>query len=552
MFLKSEIKTKTSSKLDISVKLALLLVTATALSFGVASFAMMFISFDNLNNKQVIETIEKSERNKVSGHINDILSGQSLSNITITFTNENNPSEIFNTVVDASGNYELSLGGVGYYAVVADYGGIDYYDYQDRYLQINSFPFVHDMDFFPYTPYDLEVDWDCGSEFNIVEGNFPLITYIDRYLELIDIYLNTGNLTIAEWNELKDLKLGSSNSIKSELIVINSDLSNPVYTDDNYASILFDKALCNYRKEGLFDKKISWTNEPLVVLGDELIVSTLRNTPDRIGLLATVKNLVDVQPTQVGEELMSDQIVEKILSMLRYQSEYIYEMDIISARRPYFFWGDEYQFHLNVDGQWAGQGALFPNTESILHIFYARPIGDLIGLADSLLDSQDLGTMADLYIQSNLFGEIYKLMTLPSITDSAIPNYRPYVIIPTLDILNDLYPYVFRNQGVQDIVKWNNENKDPNSFFWTYFASNKDFYISDQEMIDISNLFGTFCTNTTTAVLDGMCSPLEKPLYCDNGSIINNCQRCGCVSGAECNDRGFCEISELPNMQIYY
>ena len=547
-----EVKTKVKNALGIKTKLSLLLIAATALSFSVTSFAMLSVNFEKLKaKKNVPSSITKQVSNEVSGQVKDILTGEALSNVTATFTNSNDPGEIYNTVVDADGNYELVLGAAGEYDVYTNYNTVEYYGYQDSYLQINTFPFVYNVNLLQYEDYDMEANWDCSSEFNITPGDFPLITYMDGYYELLNIYINNGTLTQAEWDELIALKWGTINSIKSELQIINNDISNQLYVDGEYASILLDKTLCNYRTEIDFYYSLDHSAWPPVYpneLNPHSHISTnYWYDNDNRSILNTINEIIKANPSIVAQELFDNQAIEKIASILDWQIKFSSEGDKIKGRHPWTFW-DDYAEHLRLDDMsWVHPSdAIYPNTQRRLMLFYTNGIDALLSMLVNIADNSDKELLNDSLKNNGIFAKNYKLMTLPSITDATMPAYRVHVIGRNLDLLNIMYPYVFRNENVQDIVAWNNENKNQNSHFWTYIATDKVFTHHDQEMIEISNLFNNFCTSTSTTGLNGVCSPIEKPLFCDNGNIVNNCQRCGCVSGAECHDRGYCYIDEIP------
>jgi len=537
------LKLETRVATEVSVKTKLLVVTFMVL---VASVGMMAV-FKLVSKDEITSQLS----NQVSGQIKDIISGQSLSGVTVTFTNVYNSSEIYSTVTDTNGNYQLSLGGVGQYSFYADIGTDQYYDYNEFELPINNFPFVYNAGLLSYTPYDMESNWDCNSEFDIATGTFPLIDYIDRYFALIDIYLNTGQLSQVQWDELINLKFGANNSISSELAYINNHLSDPLYINNNYASILFDKFLCNYRKEGAFYYSLdfySWpSNYPESLVPYIFITTRYNGYPVDTALLSTAKNMATTNPVQVSQELLDNQIIEKIASVLDYQLEHSAELNKINPRFSYSFWND-YGGHIVQDNNPIQIAeALYPNTQRRSFIFYTEGIESTFNLLINLATYQDKQTIVDLYKQNSIFEKIYKLMVLPSLHDSAIPAYRTHVISGTYNLFNVLYPYTFKNDYVQKIIDWTNENKNVNSFFWTYIASPKVFGYQEENLIGLSNLFNDFCISTSTTILNGSCSPIE-PLYCNNGLIVNNCRQCGCPNGLICDLNGSCGTDLVPNI----
>ena len=59
--------------------------------------------------------------------------------------------------------------------------------------------------------------------------------------------------------------------------------------------------------------------------------------------------------------------------------------------------------------------------------------------------------------------------------------------------------------------------------------------------------FNSTCSDN---ILSGKCSA-TKPLYCSNGTLINNCTLCGCPSGQTCLINGSCEfLKPILNMSF--
>ena len=555
-----EMTTKTKSTLNTKTKLALLVLAGAALSFGVMSFAMMSVSFEKLVlKKNVPAAIVKQSNNQVLGHVKDVISSDPLSGIVVTFTNINNQSEIYTGVTDVSGNYSLILGSTGDYKVFIDDESNVYYDYHAWGLQMNSFPFIYNIDLLLYTPYDVESEWDCSSEFEITTIDAPLFTYIDRYFELIDKFLIEGSLSASEWDDMVAFKYGESNSIASELTNINNNIADPVYVNENYASALFDKMLCNYRKEtGL--EAIIGEKELLMDMPEDYNDNLQHYDPifsnfifsDLISVPETINMLLEANPTLVSNELLNNEVIEKMAHIFDYQLEFSYELDKINYKQPYHFWRADgsggYLMGVNQDNHMVYESmALYPNVQSRLGVFYSNGIKNLIKLLANLAEYSDKDEIASLYIDNEIFGDIHQLMTMPSVAESYIPGYRAGLLEGTKELFNVLYPYVLRNQDVQDIVKWSDENKyKEDSDFWQYIATTKEFGLDGPSLIDISNVFNNFCINTID--LNDYCSPHEQPKYCENSNVVDNCQRCGCPSGLSCNDRGFCDTEERPSV----
>jgi parallel beta-helix repeat protein len=90
--------------------------------------------------------------------------------------------------------------------------------------------------------------------------------------------------------------------------------------------------------------------------------------------------------------------------------------------------------------------------------------------------------------------------------------------------------------------KWNLSDKGN---YWDNFEGNPGFpnyYVigGDGEGID----YKPICSDKT---IGGECS-VTKPLYCNHGSLIENCQACGCASGFDCQSEGSCSSVQADNL----
>ena len=50
-----------------------------------------------------------------------------------------------------------------------------------------------------------------------------------------------------------------------------------------------------------------------------------------------------------------------------------------------------------------------------------------------------------------------------------------------------------------------------------------------------------FCSDCEDGTLNQQCSS-TKPLYCSEGTLINDCQQCGCPDGRVCGGNGNCVL----------
>ena len=94
------------------------------------------------------------------------------------------------------------------------------------------------------------------------------------------------------------------------------------------------------------------------------------------------------------------------------------------------------------------------------------------------------------------------------------------------------------------------------SYLWNTNLYEKRSYIYNFKVYDLSNNLGEGAAKLTNVVSPppltcsggteyGSCSA-NKPLYCENGTLINNCQICGCNQGKECSVNGTCSVIPTP------
>jgi len=94
------------------------------------------------------------------------------------------------------------------------------------------------------------------------------------------------------------------------------------------------------------------------------------------------------------------------------------------------------------------------------------------------------------------------------------------------------------------------------SYLWDTDSYNKTSYIYNFRVYDLSDNLGEGTAKLTNVVSpppltcsDGTpyntCSS-NKPLYCDNGTLVPDCQVCGCDPGFECNESGTCFAPPAP------
>ena len=65
---------------------------------------------------------------------------------------------------------------------------------------------------------------------------------------------------------------------------------------------------------------------------------------------------------------------------------------------------------------------------------------------------------------------------------------------------------------------------------------------SEQRTLIVNPFSSSFCAGPDNENISfGQCSS-TKPLYCDNGNLINQCSSCGCSSGQQCQSDGSCKV----------
>ncbi|MCP3684918.1 MAG: LamG domain-containing protein, partial [bacterium] len=140
------------------------------------------------------------------------------------------------------------------------------------------------------------------------------------------------------------------------------------------------------------------------------------------------------------------------------------------------------------------------------------------------------------------------------------------------DVLSGSYPFLIGspwggsfNGGIDDVKVWKRAlsdleikasyNSRVNPLFASFNGLSEGFYYYYSYGVDTSGNsgktetrvvavgFSEECSDGTTY---GACSDTQ-PWYCNNGVLIDDCDRCGCPSDKECDDDGSCVVPPEPD-----
>jgi len=334
------------------------------------------------------------------------------------------------------------------------------------------------------TTIDWELDWNCQDYFtvNTQSNSFNLKDSVDRYFDYIDMYIANGNnLSYRNLSDMHNLKW---NVIISQSKDIMRNINSSKYLNNNYSSTLFDQFLCNFRKELFFSDNVTHLDDGKHARDFFGLVqqTVLTKLSDEYYTLKVVRKLLEANPDAVSKELLDNQIVEKIASVLDHQLEYQHEFRIINETYNWTYWNSY------CEENRISSIELFPNMETRTYYFYVEGIDNLLRILSDLASSNNKEEIAQLYIQNKIFEKLYDIINLRSVWDSRVPAYRIRVITQTRKILTELYPFVSDEMYVQKIIEWSRVNQNKTSYFWTYLACPKHLSRSLDDMKAIANL----------------------------------------------------------------